>query len=95
MYVVSKVWANDDDGTGSEPHVFNDQDTAYEAYLAALDEAINDFIEQGYCSEKDRETILYYAEENVEATEVKTSGTLRFSYLEDCYDFWNANGFDF
>lgn len=95
MFIVSTVWSNDDEWTGSTPTLFEHESEAIAHFTDALEEALDDFISNGYCSAADAVSIRRVYRDGVDVEEGKTSWTLRYSFIDGFFDFWNDSWFDF
>lgn len=95
LYLVTRVYSNDEDGTWSEPYVFEDYDTAEAKFLEVLTQTLDEFIEEGYCTDKDKQKIINVYEEEEIIEEGVTSWSLMYSLIDDNFDFWSSRWFDF
>ncbi len=95
MYLVIKAFSNDEDWTGTVPKIFENLHDAELCFEEALKEAFDSFVKEWYCAKSEYQNAYDIWQDDSQEEEVRTPWTLRYSYLNGCFDFWNSTWFDF
>lgn len=95
MYLVIKVFSNDEEGTGTVPKIFEELQDAEICFKEAMKEAFDSFVKEWYCTKAEYAKADMIWQDDIQEEEVISDWTLRYSYLDWCFDFWNSTWFDF
>lgn len=95
LYLVTVVYSNDEDGTWSEPYVFEDVEEAEDKFAVILVQTLNEFVKENYCSDVDKEKIIEASSTGKDINESVTSWSLMYSFIDWNFDFWSSRWFDF